>query len=550
MRLVRIALSAVVSGVLVLGVMPPGARAVLPTTPTVEVWSMSGTSLTLIFYALPQSADHLWVSCDGSIHTSDPYPFAQKVTVTLDLPGCEGYGAKQVSVQVYDAAEAPVFWGQVTTWVAPELTLARPLPAITGHPYTFEPSFPSDYALPAGSHCTWEFRWGNDTSLDNDYDETFGALGHETLSSGGACPAWTFTLPWVPYPQFEVHLTIAEPDENVGFQWREHVRFMAQVDGTARLIASSNLPIVQVLPSTYTPTVGRPVTYTRHLIGGASAGSSSEWNAWQGQDPDLNHWHQSGGSSFTITPWETGNMTVGWQRGGKLLFYGMYDPPVRRRDIYRPTTTRPVTRITPTTVAGASVPVTLTWDGSDRGWGIARYHLERRMDGGAWKRVLSKKTKRFTTSLAPGHAYQFRVRAIDKYGNVGYWDVGPSFRPRLVEDGAAPVVYTGDWTAVTDATARGGTLREASAAASQARFAFAGRDVAWLAERGPGHGIARVYVDGALAATVDLNTTLDAPARVVFRRHWGTKSDHTVRIVAQGTVGRPVVSLDGFAVLR
>jgi hypothetical protein len=103
---------------------------------------------------------------------------------------------------------------------------------------------------------------------------------------------------------------------------------------------------------------------------------------------------------------------------------------------------------------------------------------------------------------------------------------------------------------VADATARGGTIREASAATSQATFAFTGRDVAWIAERGPGHGIAKVYVDGALAATVDLDATVDAPARVVFRRLWSTKADHTVRIVVQGTAERPIVSVDGFAVLR
>jgi hypothetical protein len=549
MRLVRFVVAAMMVAVFA-GTGAPHARAVLPTTPTVEIWDGSGTSLTLVFYALPTSADHFWISCDGSSNVSDRYTWAPKVTVTLDIPGCEGYGEKHVSVQVLDAAEAPVFWGQVPFWVTPALTLSRPLPAITGHPYSFVPTFPDDYALPAGSHCTWEFRWGNDASLRNDYDETFGALGHETLSAGGACPAWTFTMPWVPYPQFEVSLTIAEPDEDTGSQWRKRVRFMAAVDGTARLIKESNLPIVQVLPSTYTPVVGQPVTYTRHLIGGATAGAWNNWSAWQGADPDLNHWAQDGGATFTIRPWETGNVSVIWQRHGGKLFYGMYDPPVRRPDAYRPTTTKPVARITPTSIGGKTVPVTLTWDGSDRGWGIAKYQLERRVDGGAWTRILSRKTKTLATTVPSGHAYQFRVRAVDKYGNKGYWDIGPAFRPALVEDGSTAIVYTGDWASAADATARGGSIREASASASKAVFAFTGRDVAWLAERGPGHGVARVYVDGALAATVDLDAAADAPARVVFRKHWATKAGHTVRIAVQGTASRPVVSVDGFAVLR
>jgi hypothetical protein len=467
------------------------------------------------------------------------------------MPGCEGYGAKQVDVQVYDAAENAVFWGQVTSYVNPVLTIQRPLPAITGHPFTFVPTYPSDYTLPAGSVCRYEFRWGNDRSLANDYDETYGSLGFDAYARNGACPTWTFTLPWVPYRQFELYLDVGSINGDESSWWDDaHVRFDAAEDGTARLIKDSNLPIVQVLPSTYTPIVGEPVTYTRHLIGGASAGSSSSWNAWQGRDPDLNHWTQDGGASFTIRPWETGNVTVGWQRGGKLLFYAQYDPPVRRRDTYRPTTTMPVARITPAPIAGSTVPVTLTWDGGDRGWGVAKYQLERRVDGGGWKRILSRKTKTFATSLAPGHAYQFRVRAVDNYGNKGYWDIGPTLRPRILEDGSTSIAYTGDWAAMADASARGGTLREASAATSKAVFAFTGRDVAWLAERGPGHGVAKVYVDGALAATVDLNAAADSPARAVFRKHWAAKTGHTVRIVVQGTAGRPVVSVDGFAVLR
>ena len=50
--------------------------------------------------------------------------------------------------------------------------------------------------------------------------------------------------------------------------------------------------------------------------------------------------------------------------------------------------------------------------------------------------------------------------------------------------------------------------------------------------------------------TVDLNLGVDAPVRVVFRRHWATKATHTIRIVTEGTADRPIVSVDGFVVLR
>lgn len=61
---------------------------------------------------------------------------------------------------------------------------------------------------------------------------------------------------------------------------------------------------------------------------------------------------------------------------------------------------------------------------------------------------------------------------------------------------------------------------------------------------------AKVFVDGALADTVDLNGTVDTPARIVFRRHSATRGTHVVRIVVEATDDRPIVGVDGFAILR
>ena len=57
-------------------------------------------------------------------------------------------------------------------------------------------------------------------------------------------------------------------------------------------------------------------------------------------------------------------------------------------------------------------------------------------------------------------------------------------------------------------------------------------------------------MDGTLVTTVDLNATVDAPARIVFRKHWSTRASHTVRVVVEGTAGHPTVDVDGFVILR
>jgi hypothetical protein len=120
----------------------------------------------------------------------------------------------------------------------------------------------------------------------------------------------------------------------------------------------------------------------------------------------------------------------------------------------------------------------------------------------------------------------------------------------IAEDAQAAIRYAGTWAAVADASARGGSLHESDTPASEVRYAFTGRDLSWLAERGPGHGRAKVYVDNVLRATIDLSAPTEMPAGVVFRRHWTVRAAHAVRIVVEGTAGRPVVDVDGFAVLR
>ncbi len=535
------------------GVAAPVA-ATLPTTPTVEFDKDNyAREMTLIFYAItdPARTRTVWISCNGGTDRSDPVPFAARLLVSLDLPGCEGYGLKTVDVQVEEADHTPVLWGQVTPGITPKMTIEMPLPATTGHSFTFRARYPADYALPAGSMCRYEFRWGNDKSLlHNEYDETFGALGFDAHAVGGNCPTWTFTLPWVPYRQFELYLSVGTVSGDSS-EWGDsyHVRFRADEDGTGRRITASNLPLAQVLPDTYTPIVGESVTYTRYLVGGAAAGTNSVWRAWLGSGDNPRVWEKYGGSTLTITPAVTGDLLVSWQRMSGLFFYAMYDPPVRHRDRYRPNTSAPVQRIG-TGAVGATIPVKITWDGSDRGWGIAKYQLDRSVDGGAWKRITSAKVKEKVQALLPGHSYRFRVRAIDKYGNTGHWDYGPTFRPRVAEDGSSATTYSPAWVRVPDATARGGSLRESGVAGSGARFTFTGRDVAWIAERGPGHGKAKVYVDGKFVTTVDLQAAAEAPARLVFRKHWGTRATHTVRVVVLGTAGRPLVDVDGFVVLR
>jgi hypothetical protein len=74
--------------------------------------------------------------------------------------------------------------------------------------------------------------------------------------------------------------------------------------------------------------------------------------------------------------------------------------------------------------------------------------------------------------------------------------------------------------------------------------------VAWVTALGPNRGAAKVYIDGILAATVDLYAATPTYLRVAFAKSWTTAGNHTIRIVVLGTAGRPRVDLDALGIVR
>jgi hypothetical protein len=216
-----------------------------------------------------------------------------------------------------------------------------------------------------------------------------------------------------------------------------------------------------------------------------------------------------------------------------------------------PSTTPPTHSIGGVNVVNGAAPTTIAWTGRDVGWGIRSYQLQRSIDGGTWHTVVLPKptSTSIALSLSTGHAFRFRVRAIDKAGHYGAWDYGPTFKPWAVQENSAKVSFHSAWKRRADATAVGGQLAGSTTAGSWARVTVTARAVAWVALKGPHEGKATVYVDGKAVATVDLRYASTMPHRVVWSRAWTTVGTHTIKIVVAGTSGRPDVTLDEFLVL-
>jgi hypothetical protein len=178
---------------------------------------------------------------------------------------------------------------------------------------------------------------------------------------------------------------------------------------------------------------------------------------------------------------------------------------------------------------------------------VAGYELER-YDGAAWVPVPLAKASAttVTVALAPAQMHRFRVRAIDRAGNVGAWATAGLFRLGAVQGTSASVVRTGRWTTALSPLYFGRRAAASQAAGASARITFTGQQIAWVSTLGPTRGQARVYVDGAFVRTVDLRSATGAVRRIVYARAWSSPGRHTLEIRVVGTPGRPRVDVDDF----
>ena len=154
-----------------------------------------------------------------------------------------------------------------------------------------------------------------------------------------------------------------------------------------------------------------------------------------------------------------------------------------------------------------------------------------------------------TLDLAPGQVNRFRVRAVDRAGNVGAWATARAFRLGVAQEISTSVVRKGRWATRLAPQYYGGRAIAATAAGASARITVTGQQIAWVSAVGPTRGQARVYVDGTYVRTVDLRSASSVPRRVVYVRSWASPGKHTVEIRVVGTSGRPRVDLDAFVAI-
>lgn len=229
-----------------------------------------------------------------------------------------------------------------------------------------------------------------------------------------------------------------------------------------------------------------------------------------------------------------------------------FTPPVRV-DVTPPAVTVPVVSVrVGASVGDASIPLAMTWTGSDGGGsGVVRYELAQSADGGVtWSAPVALARPAATAVAPPGGTVTLRVRGVDASGNVSAWTVGPALSPVLTEQSSAALAWSGGWTTARSSSYSGGSVRYAVVGGASARFTVTGRSVGLVTTVAPARGQVRVYVDGTLAATIDTGAATAAYRRVAWSHAWAAVGTHTIRLVAVATSGRPRVDVDAFVWLR
>jgi virginiamycin B lyase len=148
--------------------------------------------------------------------------------------------------------------------------------------------------------------------------------------------------------------------------------------------------------------------------------------------------------------------------------------------------------------------------------------------------------------------FNFTVQVMDSRSQTGTKDWSITVYS-WTEETASSIAYTGTWFPNSSSSHSGSSAREALDPGSRATFTFTGTEVSWMGLRDEYSGIANVYLDGELVATVDTYSQFVHHRWPIYTAANLPNTSHTISIEATGNrnsfSGGGWIWLDGFKVL-
>jgi hypothetical protein len=117
-----------------------------------------------------------------------------------------------------------------------------------------------------------------------------------------------------------------------------------------------------------------------------------------------------------------------------------------------------------------------------------------------------------------------------------------------IADSNAAIRYSGTWKTAQHNGYAGDRVRYATADGAKATFTFVGRSFTWIGPVGATRGKARVSIDGAAVAIVDMGRSTFKARVNLFSKSWSTPGEHKV-VIEVLTSGKPV-AIDEFVTKR
>jgi hypothetical protein len=199
-------------------------------------------------------------------------------------------------------------------------------------------------------------------------------------------------------------------------------------------------------------------------------------------------------------------------------------------------------------LTGSTVPVKVSWKGTDATSGVNHYTLSQSKDGGAFTQVGTSATASKTVNVAPGHTYQFKVTGTDNAGNTSAGKSGKTYTLSLDQENSTKIKYSTGWTRQKLTGASGGQVEYATVKGKTATLSYSGIQAAWVSTLGPTRGSASTQRDSQPKVTIDTHASAPKTAHIVHVVT-GPSGSHTLVITVLGTSGHPRVDIDAFIVL-
>lgn len=200
-------------------------------------------------------------------------------------------------------------------------------------------------------------------------------------------------------------------------------------------------------------------------------------------------------------------------------------------------------------ITNTTAPVQLSWSATDN-VGVSAYEVYWSTNNGTtWTKDTSAAANATSIIrwLGFGGTYRYAVRARDAAGNWSGYTYNVPATPSVTDDKAFTIASP--WARYNLADTHGGTYAAASQAGAWLQHTFTGRTVAFVAPKFSTAGRASIYCDGTLYKTVDLYSATTVGRQVIEGCLFAQSGQHTIKIVVQGTSGRPWVGVDAFTVL-